>query len=94
MVEPFARVMVPAEQIPIVDELGRTALTNMLPELGHVAPDLEVKVSGVWRNSPMYRFELQLSSAALSDVLTIEVEKVMMESQTLALLEAMPLLKL
>lgn len=94
MVEPFARVMVPAEQIPIVDELGLTALTNMLPDLKELAPDLTVKVSGVWRTSTVYRFELQLSSAAIVDTQTVEVEKDMMESRTLAMLDSMPLLKL
>lgn len=94
MVEPFARVMVPAEKIPIVDELGLTALTNMLPDLKQLAPDLEVKVSGVWRTSTVYRFELQLSSDSIMDTQIVEVEKDMMESRTLAMLDSMPLLKL
>lgn len=94
MVEPFARVMVPTEQIPVVDELGRTALTNMMPTLKHSVPDLEVKVSGVWRDKTRYRFELQLTSAAVLDVMNVEVDKTMMEANTLALLESMPLLKL
>lgn len=94
MVEPFARVMVPAEKIPVVDELGLTALTNMLPDLKQLAPDLEVKVSGVWRTSTVYRFELQLSSESIMDTQTVEVEKDMMESRTLAMLDSMPLLKL
>ncbi len=94
MVGSLHRVMVPAEQIPIVDNLGCTALKNMIPDLTQKIPDLEVKVTGVWRDSSRYVFDVQLSSAAVLDEVRVEVSKDMMESTTLDLLESMPLLKL
>ena len=94
MVGSLHRVMVPAEQIPIVDTLGCNALMNMIPDLAQQISNLDVKVTGVWRDRSRYVFDVQLSSAAILDNVRVDVSKDMMESKTLDLLESMPLLKL
>ncbi len=93
MTEQLTRVMVPAEHVLVLNDLGKTALFNVAPELKSVDPDMVVDVAGLWRCRTQYRFELRLSSAIIEDSVSLLVDKDQIESHTLTLLESFPYVK-
>lgn len=93
MTEQLTRVMVPAEHVPVLNDLGKTALFNVAPEIETVDPDMVVEVAGLWRCRTQYRFDLRLVSAVIADTVELFVEKDQIESQTLSLLESFPYVK-
>lgn len=93
MTEHLTRVMVPAEHVSVLNDLGKTALFNVAPELRSVDPHMGVDVVGLWRCRTQYRFDLRLSSEIIDDTVSLLVEKIQIESQTLVLLESFPYAK-
>lgn len=93
MTEQLARIMVPAEYVSIINDLGKTALLNLAPEIAEAVPDLVVEVAGLWRCRTQYRLDLKLSSPAVSDSVIIDVDKEQFEAESLALLDSFPPLK-
>lgn len=93
MTEQLARVMVPAEHVISVNDLGKTALFNTAPEIQTIEPDMVIEVAGVWRTRTQYRLDLKLSSPSIIDNVVIEIDKDRIESRTLALLDSFPLMK-
>lgn len=93
MTEQLTRVMVPVEHISTINDLGKTALFNIAPDINTVAPDLMVEVTGLWRSRTQYQLDLKLSSDAVCDTVVISVEKDQIEACTLAMLESFPPLK-
>ena len=93
MTEQLTRVMVPAEHVSVLNDLGKTALFNVAPELKSVDPGMGVDVVGLWRCRTQYRFDLRLTSDVIEDTVSLLVDKDRFEPQTLHLLESFPYVK-
>ena len=93
MTEQLTRVMVPAEHVISVNDLGKTALFNVAPDIKTIEPDMVVEVTGLWRTRTQYRLDLKLSSPSVLDTLIIDVDKDRIESRTLAMLDSFPPMK-